>query len=73
MDTGTMVTVPVRNRIATREPNFRICRAILTRNRGAWCLDRRTRGMYTYKYHNKSTMIMDIVIQKKNKYIYIYV
>lgn len=45
---GTMATARVRNRIETREPNFRTYRATLTRNHGAWCPDRHTRGKYTY-------------------------
>lgn len=44
MVTGMMVTVLVRNRIATQEPNFRICHAILTLNHGAWYQDQHTRG-----------------------------
>lgn len=48
MDTVMTVMAPVRNRIATREPNFRIYRAISILNRGAWYLDQHTRGMYIY-------------------------
>lgn len=44
MVTVTTVIAPVQNRIAMLELNFRICRAILTLNHGAWYLDRRTHG-----------------------------
>jgi len=44
MVTVTTVIAPAQNRIEMQEPNFRICRVILTLNHGAWYLDQRTRG-----------------------------
>jgi len=73
MVTVTTVIAPARNHIAMQELNFRICRAILTLNHGAWYLDQRTRGNILDYLRHKSLNHKIFRKQKPHCYPKIYV